>query len=163
MRQTQLRSLRSPAGVDNLGPILHTTPLPRPNAEMVRPPNHPGRGPDIFAVDQTFPDMWVWLILSRGRLQVFVFGSVCQGAILVHVFEPQPFVFVDQTLASQPLVGFLAPCLGMKYHEPLRASGSPWLADQTSPATPHARVVGHKLTCPKPTFSPFGFPMLVHV
>ena len=25
--------------------------------------------------------------------QVFIFGSTCQGAILVHVFEPQPFGF----------------------------------------------------------------------
>ena len=42
--------------------------------------------------------MWLWLKIQELGLTVLVFGSIYQGAILVHLFEPQPCAARDKNI-----------------------------------------------------------------
>ena len=39
--------------------------------------------------------------VTRGVTQVLVFGPIYQGAILVHVFEPQPYVPANEPTTTR--------------------------------------------------------------
>ena len=61
--------------------------------------NYPSRAPPLFrervgGFGTNKPPLGVAQNITSGVTQVLVFGSICQGAILVHVFDPQPFTSV---------------------------------------------------------------------
>ena len=63
---------------------------------------------------------------SRARVtQILVFGYIYQGSILVHLFEPQPYVFVGNSLENLAETSSFMTCLSQSTHVSCESLTSP--------------------------------------